>query len=52
MAKHQKLIKKKSVTEWSETMDKYALMNKFQHDRRLQVNMYAFVYVDTNTTEK
>ena len=30
-------------------MNKYAQLEKFHHDLRLQVYMYAFVYVDIDT---
>ena len=30
-------------------MDKYALLKRFHHDRRLQVYMYAFMYANPET---
>ena len=30
-------------------MDKYALLKIFHHDLQIQVYMYAFMYVDTET---
>ena len=30
-------------------MDKYAQLNTFDHDHKLQVYIYAFVYVDPRT---
>ena len=30
-------------------MDKYAQLKRFHHDHRLQVYMYANIYVDTET---
>ena len=30
-------------------MDKYAQLNRFHHNRQLQVYMYALMYVDTET---
>ena len=30
-------------------MDKYAQLNRFHHDHQLQVYIYDFIYVDTET---
>ena len=45
--KQQKGIKrKKPETERSKIMCKYEQQKRFNHDRRLQVYMYDFMYVD------
>ena len=33
--------------EQSKIMDKYSQMKRFHHDPRLQDNIYAFIYLDT-----
>ena len=45
--KHQKVIK--TEVERSKIMYKYAQLNKFHRDRRLQVYMYDFMYVYPQT---
>ena len=47
--KHQKVIKRKTDTEQSKNMYKYAQLNRLHRDRRPQVYMYDFMYVDTDT---
>ena len=47
--KHQKVIKRKTETKWSKIMDKYAQLKRFHCDYQLQVYMYAFMYVDSET---
>ena len=47
--KHKKGIKIKTETLRSKIMDKYAQLKKFHHDRRVQVYMYAFMYVYPDT---
>ena len=43
--KHQKVIKRKTETERSKIMYKYAQLKRLHHDLRLQVHMYAFMYI-------
>ena len=47
--KHQKVIKRNIYTERSKIMYRYEQLKKFNHDRRLQVYMYYFMYVDPDT---
>ena len=47
--KHQKVIKRKTETEPSKIMDKCVQLKRFHRDHRLQVYMYAFMYVDIET---
>ena len=47
--KHQVVIKGKKDTERSKSMDKYAKLKRLHHDLRLQVYIYNFIYVDTDT---
>ena len=42
--KHQKVTKKRD--RMIKIMDKYAQLKKFCHEWKLQVYMYAFMYVD------
>ena len=42
-------VYQKIDTQRSKNMDKYALLKRFRHDRRLKVYMYAFKYVDSDT---
>ena len=47
---YQKVIKKKKIeTEESKIMDKYSQLKSFHQRCQLQVYMYAFMYVDTDT---
>ena len=48
--KHQKVIKRNTDIEQSKVMYKYAQLKMFHHDRRLQVYMYAFMYIDLETS--
>ena len=41
--------RKKSETERSKIMCKYVQLKRFHNDRRLQVYMYSFMYVDPQT---
>ena len=41
--------KNKQQIHNDKNMDKYAQLKRFNHDQRLQVYMYAFMYVDTQT---
>ena len=50
--KGETLKRKKSETEWSKTMDKYAQIKRFRYDHWLQVYMDAFIYVDNETIEE
>ena len=43
--KHQKVIKRKSETERSRIIYKYALMKRFHHEYQLKVYMYYFMCV-------
>ena len=47
--KHQNVIKRKTETERSKIMDKYTQLKMFHRDLQLQVNMYDFMCVDTET---
>ena len=47
--KHKKVMKRKTDTERSKIMGKYAQLKRFHYDLRLQVYMYAFMYVDNET---
>ena len=41
--------KKKNIYRTIKIVDKYANLNRFHHDYRIQVYMYDFMYVDPDT---
>ena len=41
-----KVYKERKQREKSTIMDKYSQLKRFHHDLRLQVYIYAFMYVD------
>ena len=45
---YKKVIKGKNIQD-NKIMYNYAQLNRFHHDRQLQVYMYAFMYVDPET---